>query len=123
MPSAVRAVRRSGPVGVTPGGTPGARGSAALARLPADRGPGSAPADPAPATVPERTFTTDQPGDGMRAGDVTRYAAWTRRSPPYRRSYSSQAWITTCPVILPSRSVSIDSDSTRTPSAYWQLSQ
>lgn len=33
------------------------------------------------------------------------------------RCHSSQAWISTCPVILPSRSVSMDSESTRMPSA------
>lgn len=43
-------------------------------------------------------------------------------SPPSRGSYSSQAWISVCSVIFPSRSESIDSESTRTPSAYMQLS-
>ncbi|MCP9994941.1 LysR family transcriptional regulator [Streptomyces werraensis] len=33
-----------------------------------------------------------------------------------RRRHSSHAWISTCPVILPSRNVSMDSESTRTPS-------
>ncbi len=76
--------------------------------------------DPPTGSVPglKQTFTTDRPEYGVRAGDVMRYSAWLRRSPPYRRSYSSQAWIITCPVIFPSRSVSIDSDSTRTPSGY-----
>lgn len=36
--------------------------------------------------------------------------------------YSSQAWTRVCSAILPSRSESMDSDRTRTPSVYSQLS-
>ncbi len=56
---------------------------------------------------------------------VTRVLTWTLAillAPPAMpgRSYSSQAWMSSWFVILPSRRVTIDSAMTRVPSPYWQ---
>ncbi|CAL9346739.1 hypothetical protein SUDANB126_00394 [Streptomyces sp. enrichment culture] len=74
---------------------------------------------PARLPRPYRQEPAPEPSRGGFRGGELRTAV---PLPLLVRSYSSHAWIIVCSVILPSRSEIIDSESTRTPSGYTQLS-
>ncbi len=71
---------------------------------------------PGTATAPRRSSRPSWTRRGRRSPSRTRRGPDASGGTPRPRCHSSHAWIITCPVICPSRSVSMDSESTRTPS-------